>query len=239
MTVEDEMFHLRPAAPADLPALVGLAAQPFTTGALNAAGLTFSQQEISTYLEWRLPRLLVDPKALLLVFEFRPVNSFKKVPSRVVGCALLQLGFSAKRPADSYPSSQSPSMRFCCCHSNCNHLELSLASLRLKAALSDITVWPDSETAEVHTRFEAAQVAIDQTVKQSATVMVFAFVDPDFQSCGLGSRMLAAVRDKAEQLDKGALPFMAILRNEDASFGNLSGLKEVNGAAGLRFMEAC
>ncbi|KAK8157462.1 hypothetical protein IWX90DRAFT_442594 [Phyllosticta citrichinensis] len=189
MTVEDEMFHLRPAVPADLP--------------------------------WRLPRLLVHPKALLLVLEFRPVNSFKKVPSRVVGCALLQLGSSATGPADSYPS------------------KLNLASLRFKAALSDITVWPDSETAEVHTRFEVVQAAIDQTVKQSATAMVFAFVDPDFQGCGLGSRMLAAVRDKAEQLDKGALPFMAILRNEDVSFGNISGLKEVNGAAGLRFMEAC
>ncbi|KAK7516251.1 uncharacterized protein IWZ02DRAFT_453669 [Phyllosticta citriasiana] len=155
------MCRLWPAQPADLSALINLVAQPFTTGALNAAGLAFNQQEILSYLEWRLPRLLVDSKALLLVHEFRPVNSFKKVPSHLVGCALLRLGSSATRPADSYPSSQLSPITPLCLLSNELRPELSLAS--------DITVWPNSETAEVQTRFKAAQAAVDELVKQSST----------------------------------------------------------------------
>ncbi|OJD30969.1 cytochrome p450 [Diplodia corticola] len=216
MAAEDDFFNLRPAVPADLPELTKLTVNPFTTGALDSAGLTFSAQEISTYLNWRLPRLLMDPKSLLLVLEFRPINSFKKVPARLVGCAVLRLGSSAARPADSYPTKS------------------SLLPLWFNAALSDLTVWPDSETAEVHTRFEAARAAIEQSVEQNATALVFYYVDSDFQSCGVGSRMISAVRKKAEELDKGDSAFKAVFRGEDVSFGTISGLRDVTNAGKLK-----
>ncbi|KAH9864487.1 hypothetical protein J1614_010421 [Plenodomus biglobosus] len=104
ISMEDNMYHLRVATRADLPQLVTLVAEPFSSGSLNTAGLTFSQDEITAYLQWRLPRLLLDNKWLVLSLEFRPVNSFKKVPGRVVGCAILGLGASTSRPSSAGPS---------------------------------------------------------------------------------------------------------------------------------------
>jgi len=106
--MEDNMYHLRAATRADLSQLVTIIAEPFSSGSLDTAGLTFSQDEITAYLQWRLPRLLLDKKSLVLVLEFRPVNSFKKVPGRVIGCAILCLGISTSRPSSAEPSCNTP-----------------------------------------------------------------------------------------------------------------------------------
>ncbi|PSN67002.1 hypothetical protein BS50DRAFT_667208 [Corynespora cassiicola Philippines] len=212
------MFHLRVATRTDLPQLVALVAEPFSNGSLDTEGLTFSHHEITAYLQWRLPRLLLDKKSLLLVLEFRPVNSFKKVSGRVVGCAILRLGAKISRPSSAEPS------------------YTSLSLLNLRSAVSDLTVWPDTQTAEVHTRFEAAQSFVERSVDQDSTALVFYYLLPDFQGCGVGSKMLAEVREKAEQLDT-RVPFSALFRSEDVSFGEISGLKHVKDAGKLRVLE--
>ena len=236
--MQDNMFHVRVATLADLPQLVSLVAQPFTNGALDTAGLSFSQLEISAYLQWRLPRLLLDRQALVYVLEFSPVNSFKKVSSRIVGCTIVRLGASVAPQPLSQLSCNDPSDRHGRSLLTGRSTDSNVFSLRLRSALSDLTVWPDSQTAEVHTRFEAAQAAIEHSADQDATTIVFFFVLPEYQGCGLGSTMLAAVRERVGALGKHTLPLTAIVRDQDVSFGAVSGLKHVKDAGKLKVMEA-
>ncbi|KAF1362621.1 hypothetical protein EJ07DRAFT_152882 [Lizonia empirigonia] len=151
------MFPLRVATRADLPELVKLVSEPFSTGSLDTADLTFNAD-------------------LLL--------------------------------------------------------------LKIRSALSELTVWPDTQTAEVHTRFEAASNAVKQSVDQASATMVFFYLSPEFQGVGIGSQMLANVRGKVRELNKRGLLFTAIFRDKDVSFGILSGMNNVKDAGKLKVLES-
>jgi len=106
----------------------------------------------------------------------------------------------------------------------------------LHSALSDLTVWPDTQTAEVHTRFEAVQNAIETSVDEGATSLVFYYVHVDFQGCGIGSKMLAEVYNSAAQFSQ-LTPLTGVFRGEDVEFGTVAGWRHKCDAGKLRILE--
>ncbi|CZT23704.1 uncharacterized protein RCC_09418 [Ramularia collo-cygni] len=211
------MFTLRAATLADLPQLVKLASPPFATGAMQEAGLVFSRHEIETYLAWRLPRLLSDPAVVILVLLFHPVNSFKKVSAKPVGCTIVRLGSARASPGLPYRD---------------------VMSIFATRTISDMLVWPDTHVAEVHSRFEAVRAQLEASLPQDRSAVLFYHIDPEFQGIGLGTTMLSDAVVQIAELDTRKAPLMAVLRDADVGFGQIAGFQSVKGLGGLKLYES-
>lgn len=115
-------------------------------------------------------------------------------------------------------------------------VDVDVSFLKLRSALSDLTVWPDTQTAEVHTQFEASRSCIETSIGKDSISLLFYYLHPDFQGCGLGSKMLAEVQERAEELNQ-QLPFTAVFRVEDVDFGTICGFKHTKNAGKLKVLE--
>ncbi|OJJ45963.1 hypothetical protein ASPZODRAFT_17393 [Penicilliopsis zonata CBS 506.65] len=184
------MFGVRRAAPPDVPALKSFLTPLFTEGEFGD-GLVFGELEMEDYLDWALPRALVDPAKLVYVLEFTAKSSVRTYGPRIVGW-------------------------FCILLDEPGHVPQGLAfyKTRLLNSIQDIQIWPNKQAAEVHRRFTTL-LARQQDARRGmqaspsgAQLACFA-VHPKFRGVGLCSRMLAWAAEVAQQAGLASLYYLA------------------------------
>ena len=96
-TRSDGFFTFREPLPEDIPELRSLLTTFFESGEFGRE-LSFGELEIQDYLDWFLPRALVDSSNVVYVLEFLPKSSSRTYKPKIIGCCYISLSGPGAAP---------------------------------------------------------------------------------------------------------------------------------------------
>ncbi|CAI6337019.1 unnamed protein product [Periconia digitata] len=180
----DGFFTFRRALPEDIPGLRLLLTALFESDKFGR-DLSFSECEMEDYLDWFLPKALVDCSIILYVLQFLPTSSSRTYKPKVIGCCYVSVSDSSIVPK--------------------RIQSLGFMKLHVVNALSDFQVWPNRQAAEVHRKFQraretrAAMRSRDDATGTSALVLLAA-IQPKYRGVGLGTKMVSWAKEAISAL---------------------------------------
>lgn len=90
-------FTFKRPLPEDIPELKTLLTTFFESGEFGR-DLSFGELEMQDYLDWFLPRALLDNEKLLYVLEFLPKSTSRTYKPKIIGCCYIALRDSVVAP---------------------------------------------------------------------------------------------------------------------------------------------
>lgn len=108
-TSSDGLFTLRRAFPEDIPHLRNLLTDFFESGEFGR-DLSFGELEMQDYLDWFLPKTIVDTVNILYVLQYLPKSSSRTYEAKIIGCCYIALSDSSSAPKLGYSQTRQSSL---------------------------------------------------------------------------------------------------------------------------------